>query len=620
MEVIGRSDPVVCQATMEELTASLEKLRVVSGDPSPEPFEELINHLHELEDGTVVCEELVAGGVLPLTAGAIQSSSVEVQAKGAELVAELAKVENCRVECVNGGLVPILVEKMSSTNTKVALQACRALGNICYEHDGGRVSVMESGGASQLLSLLQRAAELPNSSDDHQLRLVATGFLLNLLNSYDTVQDQSMEAELVDVLCQYLDKFAEDEDIPTHVLLSLTCMADTEVGRGLVVSKDITPQLVCVLRINESPEVTETCLELVTNLAETECVKTQVAQGGVCEAVMEVVRRHRDNPSCDLSPPIIKTATDLIVLILVGDESMGIVYNNGTGSVYQELVDWLTSDLEDLQIAGALAMGNFARSDAHCIQMVESGIAEKLLKVLSSHNSGEGDIRLQHALLSALRNLSIAKENKPVLVTQGALDVLLPMATAIETFPVVFKLLATLRMIIDGQTEAAVKVGSNIETVKRLVGWCSTVDHPGVQGESSRLLAWIIKNCGGDSSVITSLVSAGCVAPLVRMLGSEHEVMVNEAALALVLVFGTVISENVVEETKLAEVVTFVLKKSYLPPEVVANVLSMMTALSANESALDSLKIDNLRTVVDGLTSHANEQVKNLAAALKEKL
>lgn len=36
-----------------------------------------------------------------------------------------------------------------------------------------------------------------------------------------------MEAELVDVLCHYLDKYAEDEDIPTHVLLSLTCMADT---------------------------------------------------------------------------------------------------------------------------------------------------------------------------------------------------------------------------------------------------------------------------------------------------------------------------------------------------------------------------------------------------------
>ncbi|XP_050717364.1 rap1 GTPase-GDP dissociation stimulator 1-A-like isoform X5 [Eriocheir sinensis] len=325
---------------MDDLASSLEKLRVASAETDCEPFEKLINQLHNLgpDDGGEVCEELVAGGVLPLALAAIQGSNEDIQAKGAELVAELAKVENCRLGCVTGGLVPILVEKMSSPSTKVAQQACRALGNICYEHvflpDGGRVSVMESGGASQLLGLLQRAAQLSDSPEDHQLRLVATGFLLNLLNSYDTVQDQSMEAELVEVLCHYLDKFAEDEDIPTHVLLSLTCMADTEVGRGLVVSKDVTPQLVRVLRINESPEVIETCLELVTNLAETECVKTQVAQGGVCEAVMDVVRRHRDTPSSDLSPPIIKTATDLIVLILVGG--------------VEEMKAWVSSIVGDL--------------------------------------------------------------------------------------------------------------------------------------------------------------------------------------------------------------------------------------------------------------------------------
>lgn len=39
-----------------------------------------------------------------------------------------------------------------------------------------------------------------------------------------------------------------------------------------------------------------------------------------------------------------------------------------------------------------------------------------------------------------------------------------------------------------------------------------------------------------------------------------------------------------------------------------------------SESALESIKTDNLRTVVDGLTSHANEQIKNLAVTLKEKL
>lgn len=41
---------------------------------------------------------------------------------------------------------------------------------------------------------------------------------------------------------------------------------------------------------------------------------------------------------------------------------MNIIYGNGEGPVYKELVSWLTSNMDDLQIAGALAMGNFARN------------------------------------------------------------------------------------------------------------------------------------------------------------------------------------------------------------------------------------------------------------------
>lgn len=612
---------------MEELTASLEKLRVAADKDKPaipQPLDEMIKLIHLQEDSTEMCQKLVEDGVLPLVCSALTSDVSEAQAKAAEFVAEVAKVEVCRQGCVSSGLVPLLVGNMASTATPVALQACRALGNICYEHDGGRVSVMEAGGAKQLLTLLQRASGLPDTPQDHQLRLVATGFLLNLLNSYDTVQDQSMDAMLVDILCQYLEKFAEDEDIPTHVLLSLSCMADTEIGRSLVISRDITGQLVRVLKVNESAEVTETCLELITNLAETEIVKTQMSQGGICESVIEVVKRHRTNPSSELSPPIIKTATDLIVLILVGDESMGIVYGDGAGVVYLELVEWLTAGLEDLQIAAALAMGNFARNDGHCIKMVSSGIAEKLLKVLSSHNTSDGDIRLQHALLSALRNLAIAKQNKPVLVQQNALDVLLPMVNAVETFPVVFKLLATLRMIIDGQKEAALKVGGCSGALGRLVTWCGTLDHPGVQGESSRLLAWIIKNVEGNKEVTKALLESGCLTPLVVMMGSEHAVMVNEASLALTLMYTTCLDADTITRTKaapLTEKAEIVLKNPHSPPEIVANVLSMCTALATNESGVEILKSsETLKASVEVLESNANEQVKTLATALKGKL
>lgn len=52
------------------------------------------------------------------------------------------------------------------------------------------------------------------------------------------------------------------------------------------------------------------------------------------------------------------------------------------------------------------------------MNMVQTGVTEKLLALLSKNNTSNGDIRLQHALLSALRNLCIAPQNKPLIIKQ----------------------------------------------------------------------------------------------------------------------------------------------------------------------------------------------------------
>lgn len=41
--------------------------------------------------------------------------------------------------------------------------------------------------------------------------------------------------------------------------------------------------------------------------------------------------------------------------------------------------DWLDSDDVDLLTTGVLALGNFARTDSHCIYMVENKVMNKLL-------------------------------------------------------------------------------------------------------------------------------------------------------------------------------------------------------------------------------------------------
>jgi hypothetical protein len=114
--------------------------------------------------------------------------------------------------------------------------------------------------------------------------------------------------------------------------------------------------------------------------------------------------------------------------------------------------NWLDSPDVSLQTTGVLALGNFARTDSHCIDMVSNKIVHKLIGILARNNGVDNDMRLQHALLSTLKNLVIPKINKAAIIEAGLVDTILPMLE-IHTPPVVFKLLGTLRMMVDGQGE-----------------------------------------------------------------------------------------------------------------------------------------------------------------------
>lgn len=60
------------------------------------------------------------------------------------------------------------------------------------------------------------------------------------------------------------------------------------------------------------------------------------------------------------------------------------------------------------------------------------------------------DVKIQHALLSTLKNLVIPKENKGKILKEGLIDVIYPMIK-INHDLVVFKLLGTFRIVIEEQ-------------------------------------------------------------------------------------------------------------------------------------------------------------------------
>lgn len=60
---------------------------------------------------------------------------------------------------------------------------------------------------------------------------------------------------------------------------------------------------------------------------------------------------------------------------------------------------WLESDDVNLMTTSVLALGNFARTDDHCTQIVSDKLHIKLIEILAKNSNPDTDARLQHALV-----------------------------------------------------------------------------------------------------------------------------------------------------------------------------------------------------------------------------
>ncbi|KAK2582787.1 hypothetical protein KPH14_005051 [Odynerus spinipes] len=459
-------------------------------------------------------------------------NSKEIVAQTAKAIAEIAKTEKGREKCTNIDIVKALMELLQEENINILTQASRALGNICYENKNGKIMIKEKDGLKHILLMLKRAIDMKDTEGSDLLRRVANGLLLNFLVDQESLQQQALEENIVQILCHILEiDGAIGGETVTHILLTLGVLNDANV---IFLEEKLIKVLVNILSAGTSLEISEMCLELLYDQADNEKVKLLLTQANIPELLLKLIETHGPQCTNEETRSVLKVACNLIVLILTGDNSMNMLYDNGKGTVYKHFVKWLDSTDEDFQVTAILAMGNFARTDTHCKLMVEQDVHKKLLMLLQKNDSKNSDIRCQHALLSSLHNLVIPAVNKPIILKDGLIDILYPMLD-IPTFPIVFKLLGTLRIVIDGQKEAAISLGKKEDLVKRTVSWCSIDDHPGVQGEANRLLAWLINN-SRDKNVALMIIKHGGTPYLIKMILAEHTLMQNEAILSLTFV------------------------------------------------------------------------------------
>ncbi|XP_052767707.1 rap1 GTPase-GDP dissociation stimulator 1-like [Mya arenaria] len=537
--------------------------------------------------------------------------------KVAQLLAEVAKTESVREPCVEKGFVPLLLrllEKQEDINSMT--QACRALGNVCFDNDLGRGIVQDNNGIEILLSLMRTL--LSNTEDgSDRLRTIACGFLLNLTNTNESLQQKAIEGGALEVINKYLVQYQTADGLCNMILVTISSITDSEQCKSRLLESGLLTTLVDFLRTPMGDENCESILDILIAVAEWDEVKDALAQTELCPHLISLAQTNvqQNADYSEENQQKIKLSSDLLILLLTGERSMEVLFDDGKGEIFGASLKWLDSEQDHLQISGALAVGNFARSDEHCRFLVEQGVVGRLL-VLLKPVYGEPKPTLEHAALSALRNLAIPGSNKASLIKEGVIDAVLVLVES-EMLAVVFKIIGVLRMLVDGQEEAALKLGQDREFVTRLVEWSACEEHPGVKGEATRLLAWLVKNSRTEE-VMRNIIRSDGIPHLVGMIMSEHIVMQNEALVALNFMVTTVLADVALplKEAELAETLTTLLLDKHTLPEIKCNTLTLTKTILTAENLREDIVSPSMCDAVRGLVDHSEDKVRQAALAV----
>ncbi|XP_043835993.1 rap1 GTPase-GDP dissociation stimulator 1-like isoform X1 [Dromiciops gliroides] len=546
---------------MDSLSQHLEGLKLVGNKDQGEVEEEIFKSLNMVLQA-VTGDQQLSGNLLQAsgiftTLGQILTSHPRCAVPAAQVLAELAKNEELKQPCIDAGLVSALLPHLESSDQDLLLHAGRAIGRICY-------------GNKEL-------------------------------------QEELVKAGVISLLVKILSDFPESEPLVRVDLLALCNLADLDTAKEALSKTKAAEELVRQLRRAENQERLEIVTEILQLLAENDSLKVQLVEADVQSALVEILQRVQDSSEVEAAA-ILKTISDLVISLLLGDESMQKLFANGTGLVYQRISSWLMSQNAQMQLTGALAVANFARNDSNCVKMVQLGVVHQLLDVLEKHVDN-GDVTVQHAALSALRNLAIPVINKVQMLEEGVAE-RIQMLLRSEMPPVQFKLLGTLRMLMDGQVEAAETLGQDPALLNRLVQWCEAKEHAGVQGEANRLLASLLRH-SKSQEVVRAIQEAQGVKHLVSMTTSEHAIMQNEAliALAIASAINLEIIKDAFKESKLIQNLQKLLEDEMTSPEVKYKSLGLLCSLLGSGDLRKQVEEAKVQDTLENLCNHGNGNV-----------
>ncbi|CAG8523323.1 4888_t:CDS:10 [Acaulospora morrowiae] len=551
---------------VSELKALLNQLNSSSGIE-----DQVIENLEHLVSGLRACKNVI------IDQGSTTKSKSDAWSNVAsvvEIFANSSKKEKPRDPLGNYGVIELIIEFMKLNDVQsqpsVDFQCLRALANICISSDTNRQRILDSGGVETLLTCIRKQSNLDTIKG-------ACATLLNVGMNYDNANVEIVKSDGLIVITRLLEPNTILGHYETHLARPVVYFATrlvinlvgTDEGKQKIADKEIIASLVHLLSYSSSKSATDDDVDLLENVLEileiasldNDEVQQILVQDGFFPGLLDFLEFSREPPDCEKN--IVKrygeckaVALKIIVVATGSDRNMEPLFDDTV--IFHRLLHWLNlgPERDDLQMCAALSLGNLARTslliqiDAHCIKLVhEFKIVEPLVNVLRTSNN----VKVQHAVVGILKNLSLPAQNKTIIGSLGVIGLVSPFLEKDDVQSIQLGAVGILKHLATQNVVNCKKIllGENPDgperPLTRILNLIKRTDNVAVKSEGTRIIFHLIKNVwAGDphldlegthlNTLRLELNRKEVVRPLANMITeSKYPILQNEGVMALAL-------------------------------------------------------------------------------------
>eukprot|EP00794_Sanderia_malayensis_P017669 gene17669-19431_t len=521
-----------------------------------------------------------------------------------KVMADLAKKDENRTVLVKAGVIPVLMNEIENDNYDVTLQCFRTI-------DDGQQAVLESGGIGKVMDKFKNMAEL-SDKELGNLPAMAYGCVNNISDDNVSLQEEFVKQGAMQIFLNCVKTFVNRKsEMAVLVIRAICALACSASGIEQFIELNIVAELLSFVK-DADEKIIVAIFDSITELIEEDELSDEVCKEKSLLVIMDAAESRPNFNETDNGDKVLKKIIDSLVLF-TSNESFHVKMSDT--KLLDRFLAWLRSPNKQINVSAALAIGNCARSDGECIELVKNDTHKKLIDFLSDQLEREDTTEQQQAVLSALKNMSIPVANKPILI-----DAMLPdcacRAVKLQNAAVQFKGLAVLRLLVQEQTGLAVRLGQD-ENLLAKIDECAKQEYVvGLCAEARRLTAAIVKNCHSNDCM-QSLLNHNAMEILIGLLGSDHMIMQNEGLVSIVTLMtcgqdavDKFLDANGVEKT------AKMLNQSSSKPHLVFNLISLFTAICQTENGKKALKESDILKDLEKLACSPNEMVQSRSTEL----